>query len=148
MGAALLISGIIAAIATSPAFDRILTHHLGMTVRILCPIISTAWFSLIWAGNDILFSFALGWLTYLVFSAVKPHNAAALFLIFVVIGVCSITLLPVGVELGVELTRNPDGSSAVLWFLCALSSFVSGGSRELIFLCSKRKSVLHHLYIM
>jgi len=55
-----------------------------------------------------------------VLMAVRPHNAPALFLIFIVIGVCSITLLPVGIELGVELTRNPDGSSAILWFLCAL----------------------------
>ena len=148
MGAALLLSGIVAAIVTSPAFDRILTHHLGITVRILCPIIAVAWLSLIWAGNEILLSFPLESLTYFVFSAVMPHNAAALFIIFVVIGVCSITLLPVAVELGVELTRNPDGSSALLWFLCALSFFVSGLSRELIFLCSKRKSVKHNLYIM
>ncbi|KAI0256395.1 MFS general substrate transporter [Lactifluus subvellereus] len=96
MGAALLLSGILAAIATSPVFDRILTHHLGLTVRILCPIIGAAWLSLIWA--------------------VKPHNTVALYAIFSIIGVGSITLLPVGVELGVELTRNPDGSSAVLWF--------------------------------
>jgi len=92
----MLLSGILAAIATSPAFDRILTHHLGITVRSLCPVIALAWLSLIWA--------------------VRPHNAAPLFVIFVVIGVCSITLLPVGIELGVELTRNTDGSSAVLWF--------------------------------
>lgn len=132
MGAALLLSGIVAAIATSPAFDRILTHHLGITVRILCPIIAMGWCSLIWAGKEILLSFLLESLTYLVFSAVRPHNAAALFIIFVVIGVCSITLLPVAIELGVELTRNPDGSSALLWFLCALSFFVSDSFRELI----------------
>ncbi|KAH9985811.1 MFS general substrate transporter [Russula compacta] len=104
MGAAMLLSGIVAAIVTSPTFDRILTHHLGITVRILCPIIGVTWLSLIWA--------------------VRPHNAAALFALFVVIGVCSITLLPVGIELGVELTRNPDGSSAVLWFFGNLLSIV------------------------
>jgi len=104
MGAALLLSGIVAAIATAPVFDRILTHHLGITVRILCPVIAAAWLSLIWA--------------------VRPHNAAALFVIFAVIGVCSITLLPVAIELGVELTRNPDGSSAVLWFFGNLVCFI------------------------
>jgi FLVCR family MFS transporter 7 len=57
MGAALLLSGIIAAIATSPMFDRILTRHLGITVRILCPIIGVAWLSLIWAGKDVLYTF-------------------------------------------------------------------------------------------
>ncbi|KAI0302742.1 MFS general substrate transporter [Russula brevipes] len=96
MGAAMLLSGIVAAIATSPIFDRILTHHLGITARIICPIVGAGWFSLIWA--------------------VRPNNAAALYAILVVIGICSITLLPVAVELAVELTRNPDGSSAVLWF--------------------------------
>jgi len=96
MGAAMLLSGIVAAIATSPIFDRILTHHLGITARIICPIVGAGWLSLIWA--------------------VRPNNAAALYAIFVVIGICSITLLPVAVELAVELTRNPDGSSAVLWF--------------------------------
>jgi hypothetical protein len=54
MGAALLLSGIVAAIATSPIFDRILTHHLGITVRTLCPVIAVAWLSLIWAGTVVL----------------------------------------------------------------------------------------------
>jgi len=33
-----------------------------------------------------------------------------------ILGVGSITLLPIGLELGCELTRNADGSSAILWF--------------------------------
>jgi hypothetical protein len=57
MGAALLLSGILAAIATSPVFDRILTHHRGITVRIFCPTIGTAWLSLIWAGENPYLSF-------------------------------------------------------------------------------------------
>jgi MFS transporter, FLVCR family, MFS-domain-containing protein 7 len=148
MGAALLLSGIVAAIATSPAFDRILTHHLGITVRILCPIVAIAWFSLIWAGRIVLLSFSLESLTYVMRIAVRPHNAVALFVIVVVIGVGSISLLPVAIELGVELTRNPDGSSALLWFLCAYPSPSSAPFRELIFLCSKRKSFMHNFYIM
>ena len=63
MGAALLLSGIIAAIVTSPLFDRILTHHLGITVRILCPVIASAWLSLIWAGKEALLIFPFGSLT-------------------------------------------------------------------------------------
>ena len=51
MGAALLLSGIVAAIVSSPIFDRVLTHHLGITLRILCPLIGAAWLSLIWAGK-------------------------------------------------------------------------------------------------
>jgi len=96
MGAALLLAGIVAAIATAPIFDRVLTHHLGITVRTLCPFIGVAWLSLIWA--------------------VKVNNTGALYTIFIVIGICSISLLPVAIELGVELTRNSDGSSAFLWF--------------------------------
>jgi MFS transporter, FLVCR family, MFS-domain-containing protein 7 len=120
MGAALLLSGIVAAIATSPMFDRILTHHLGITVRILCPIIGVAWLSLIWAGKEVMLTFSAGKANLALRAfLVKPLNTAALFAIFVIIGVGSITLLPVGIELGVELTRNPDGSSAVIWFLCA-----------------------------
>jgi FLVCR family MFS transporter 7 len=52
MGAAMLLSGIVAAIVTSPIFDRVLTHHLGLAVRIICPIVAAAWLSLIWAGKE------------------------------------------------------------------------------------------------
>jgi hypothetical protein len=52
--------------------------------------------------------------------SVKANNTGPLFVIFIIIGICSVTLLPVAIELGVELTRNADGSSALLWFLCVL----------------------------
>jgi FLVCR family MFS transporter 7 len=132
MGAAMLLSGIVAAIVTSPIFDRVLTHHLGLAVRILCPIIAAAWLSLIWAGKNVLLPFSPCSLILAILITVKPHNDAALFAIFIVIGVCSITLLPVAVELGVELTRNTDGSSAVLWFLCALCFFTELPHQRLI----------------
>ncbi|KLO14386.1 MFS general substrate transporter [Schizopora paradoxa] len=96
MGAALLLSGIVAAIITSPLFDRVFTHHLALAARIFTPLIAAAWISLIWA--------------------VRPNNAAALYAIFVIIGVFSVTILPVGLELGVELTRNASASSAALWW--------------------------------
>ena len=115
MGAALLLSGIVGAIASSPLFDRVLTHHLGITVRIFCPIVGVAWLSLIWAGKT---SALLCTIYSHACCSVKPDNTGSLFFIFVLIGICSISLLPVAVELGVELTRNSDGSSAVLWFLC------------------------------
>ena len=115
MGAALLFSGIVAAIASAPIFDRILTHHLGITVRIWRPIIGAAWLSLIWAGEP---SILLSTIYTNALCSVRAHNVGALFAIFVIIGVGSIGLLPVAIELGVELTRNPEGSSAVLWFLC------------------------------
>ncbi|KAG8213882.1 major facilitator superfamily domain-containing protein [Butyriboletus roseoflavus] len=95
LGATLLLSGIVAAAVTAPLFDRFFTHRLGITLKILVPIVAVGWFSLIWA--------------------VRPNNTAALFAIFVVIGICSMTLLPIGLELGVELTRNADASAALLW---------------------------------
>ncbi|KAF7428316.1 hypothetical protein PC9H_007537 [Pleurotus ostreatus] len=96
MGACLLLAGIVAAIATAPLFDRVFTHHLAITAKIVVPIIGAAWLSLIWA--------------------VKPHNTGGLFVIMAIIGICGISVLPVSLELGCELTRNADGSSAILWF--------------------------------
>ncbi|KIJ18763.1 hypothetical protein PAXINDRAFT_110383 [Paxillus involutus ATCC 200175] len=95
MGASLLLAGIIASIVTAPLFDRVFTHRLGLTVKTLIPIVACGWLSLIWA--------------------VRPNNIAALFAIMIIIGTCSVTLLPVGLELGVELTRNADSSAALLW---------------------------------
>ena len=128
----MLLSGIVAAIVTSPIFDRVLTHHLGLAVRIICPIIAAAWLSLIWAGKKVLLPFSLSSLILALLITVRPHNVVALFAIFIVIGVCSITLLPIAIELGVELTGNPDGSSAVLWFLCALCFFTELPHQRLI----------------
>ncbi|KAF9227412.1 MFS general substrate transporter [Gyrodon lividus] len=95
MGASLLLSGIVTSIVTAPLFDRIFTHRLGVTLKILIPIVACGWLSLVWA--------------------VRPNNTAALFAIMVIIGTCSVTMLPVGLELGVELTRNADASAALLW---------------------------------
>jgi hypothetical protein len=49
---------------------------------------------------------------------VKPNNTAALFAIMAINGASSIAMLPVGLELACELTRNSDGSSAIAWFSC------------------------------
>ncbi|KAF9464950.1 major facilitator superfamily domain-containing protein [Collybia nuda] len=111
MGACLLLSGIVAAIITAPLFDRVFTHHLALTAKILVPILAGAWLSLIWA--------------------VKPNNTGGLFAIMALIGICSVVILPVGLELGCELTRNANASSALLWFsgnLCAFVFILSEGA--------------------
>lgn len=100
-GAALLLSGIVAAIITAPLFDRVFTHHLGLAARIFAPIIAACWLALIWAA--------------------RPNNTAALYALFVLIGVFSVTMLPVGLELGCELTRNSSASAAILWWRCVTS---------------------------
>jgi len=104
IGAVMLLSGVVAAISITPILDRILTRHLGTTRKLLFPFIAGSWLSLIWA--------------------VKSNNTAALFVIFVVIGVCSIPFLVVGIELGVALTKNPDESAYVLWFFGNVISIV------------------------
>ncbi|KAJ7358488.1 major facilitator superfamily domain-containing protein [Mycena albidolilacea] len=98
MGATLILSGIVAALVSAPLFDRVLTSHLAITAKVIVPVLSAAWLSLIWAA--------------------RPNNSGALFAIFAIIGVMSITMLPVMLELACEITRNADGSSALLWFAC------------------------------
>ncbi|KAF8197923.1 major facilitator superfamily domain-containing protein [Pholiota molesta] len=96
MGACLLLSGMAAAIISGPVFDRVFTHHLAVTSKCFVPFAAAGWFVLIWA--------------------VRPHNTAALFVIMAIIGIGSIPMLAVGMELACELTRNADSSSAIIWF--------------------------------
>ncbi|KAI0789189.1 major facilitator superfamily domain-containing protein [Abortiporus biennis] len=103
-GAALLLVGIAAAIITSPIYDRYLTHHLALSAKLLCPILGVCWLSLIWA--------------------VKPHNDGAIYFIMAVIGAASLTLLPVALELAVEVTRNAGSSAALMWFSCNILSLM------------------------
>jgi hypothetical protein len=98
LGATLLLSGLVAAIATAPLFDRVFTHHLAIICKVLVAMVSGAWLSLIWA--------------------VKSGDIGGLYAVVAIIGACSVTNLPVGLELGCELTRNSGGSSALLWFSC------------------------------
>jgi len=104
MGAALMLSGLLAAVITSPLFDRVLTHHLALTIRLITPIISAAWFALIWE--------------------VRGNNAGALFALFVIIGIFSVSILPVTLELASEVTRNAATASAILWANGNLMPFI------------------------
>ncbi|KAL0577033.1 hypothetical protein V5O48_004967 [Marasmius crinis-equi] len=96
MGATLLLSGIAAAIIISPLMDRVFTKHLAITLKFFIPCLAGAWLSLIWA--------------------VKPGNTGGLFAIMAIIGVTSVTMLPVGLELGCDVTQNAEASSSLLWF--------------------------------
>ncbi|KAI0351646.1 MFS general substrate transporter [Trametes cingulata] len=95
MGAVLLLVGLVAAAITSPLYDRVLTHHLAFSIKVFCPVLAACWLALIWE--------------------IRPNNAAVLFVLMAVIGATGLTLLPAVLELAVELTRNADGSSAILW---------------------------------
>ncbi|RPD77008.1 MFS general substrate transporter [Lentinus tigrinus ALCF2SS1-7] len=95
MGAALLLVGLVAAAVTAPLYDRVFTHHLALSCKLLTPIMAACWIALIWE--------------------IKPNNDVVLYILMAIIGATSLSLLPVVLELAVELTRNADGSSAILW---------------------------------
>jgi hypothetical protein len=62
-------------------------------------------------------------------------------------GASSIALLPVSLELACELTRNPDGSSAMAWFSCVNAIIKSSICQPLIdFL--QRKPFHRYFHIM
>lgn len=100
MGACLLLTGLVAAIITAPLFDRVFTHHLSITTKVLVPCTAAGWLALIWA--------------------IKPGNTGGLYAIMTIIGVTSLPMLPIALELGCELTRNAEGSSAIMWFTANL----------------------------
>jgi len=95
MGGIFLLSGLLAAIIAAPLFDRVLIHYLAKTVKAALPILSIAWICLIFV--------------------VKPNNLAGVYVVLVAISSVSFILLPVGLELGVEITHNAEASTAILW---------------------------------
>jgi FLVCR family MFS transporter 7 len=46
---------------------------------------------------------------------VKPNNLAGIYVVLIAISSVSFILLPVGLELGVEITHNAETSTAILW---------------------------------
>ncbi|KAI0737523.1 major facilitator superfamily domain-containing protein [Daedaleopsis nitida] len=95
MGGTLLLVGLVTAAITAPLYDRVFTHHLALSIKATVPVMAACWLALIWE--------------------IKPNNEVALFVIMSIIGGTSLSLLPVVLELAVEITRNADGSSAILW---------------------------------
>ncbi|KAG8688713.1 hypothetical protein FRC08_011298 [Ceratobasidium sp. 394] len=103
-GGVLILAGLIGAAVTSPIFDRYLTHHLALASKILIPLLAGSYIGLIWD--------------------VRANNDAGIYVLMVVIGVSSFTLLPISLEIGCEVTRSAETSSAVLWFAGNLLSVV------------------------
>ncbi|KAF8608614.1 MFS general substrate transporter [Ceratobasidium sp. AG-I] len=104
MGGVLILAGIVGAAIMSPVFDRYLTHHLALAAKILIPILAAAYIALIWD--------------------VRANNDVGLYVVMVIIGVASFTLLPIALEIGCEVTRSAETSSAVLWFAGNLISII------------------------
>lgn len=59
MGAVLILTGIVGAAITSPIFDRYLTHHLSLAVKVLIPLLAASYIALIWDGMDPFHTFLL-----------------------------------------------------------------------------------------
>lgn len=97
LGSVLLFVGLGASLIAAPLFDRVFTHHLALVSKILVPIAGGLW---------LVFAFA-----------VKENNTGGLFALVALIGAISVPTLPIALELSCELTRNPDGASALLWSL-------------------------------
>ena len=77
--------------------------------------ISICRLSLIWAGKYLLKSLACDLLISQI-STVRPNNLGGLFAIMTIMGILSLTLLPLSLELACEICRDAETSSATLWF--------------------------------
>ncbi|KAG9008987.1 hypothetical protein FRB90_008665 [Tulasnella sp. 427] len=136
LGAALLISGIVAALITAPLFDRVLSHHLALTVKLVVPVLAGCWLGFIWA--------------------VGTHGLGASYALLAIIGVCSFTLLPVTLELGCEVTRNAELSGAMLWlaanavglFLVLISDVLKAGPNANPPYNLKKQLILHAAFAL
>ncbi|CAG7846129.1 SubName: Full=Uncharacterized protein {ECO:0000313/EMBL:CCA66805.1} [Serendipita indica DSM 11827] len=102
--ATILLAGIVAAITGAPVLGRVFGKRLPWAVRIFLPIISACWIAQIWN--------------------VKPNNDGAIFATMAIIGICSFLLLPIGLELGAEVTRNAEGSCGLLWLNVNFINFI------------------------
>ena len=115
VGGIFLLSGLLAAIIAAPLFYRVLIHYLVKTAKAVLRILSIA---------CICFILLVGqtpWLSIEVIAKqkasciAKPNNFAGIYSVLVAISSVSFILLPVGLELGVEITRNAEAKTAILW---------------------------------
>ncbi|SCV73110.1 BQ2448_7035 [Microbotryum intermedium] len=100
IGAAVIFSGILAAGISAPLLDRYFHFRLALTAKCLVPIIGLSFLLLIWV--------------------IKPKNLAAIFVITVLMGCSSFTMLPIGLEMAAEIGYPSLGiemTSAVLYWL-------------------------------
>ncbi|KZO95536.1 MFS general substrate transporter [Calocera viscosa TUFC12733] len=104
VGAAFLLSGIVAACVTAPIYDRYLTHHLAISARFFVSALGIIYLTLIWG--------------------IRGDGLGGIYAQFVLIGICSFILLPVALELGCEVSRNAETSSAIFWCSANLFSVI------------------------
>ena len=94
-GAVLILTGLVVAAIISPLIDRF--HAFLPVARVLVILVSTCYLVMIWV--------------------IRPNNYAAICVICAILGAASFSLLPLALELAVELTHPipPEVSAAIFW---------------------------------
>lgn len=102
-GTTLIVSGLVAAVIVSPIVDRYGLALIALKIQV--PIIGISYLVLIWTPS----------------LAVE-----ATYVVLGIIGACSFSLLPISLDLLVEVTRPiaPEVTSAVCWMVGQLLSIV------------------------
>jgi MFS transporter, FLVCR family, MFS-domain-containing protein 7 len=94
-GAVLILTGLVVAAIISPLVDRF--HVFYPLTKILILLVATCYLVMIWV--------------------IRPSNYAAICIICAVLGAASFSLLPLALELSVELTHPvpPEVSASIFW---------------------------------
>ncbi|ORY76497.1 major facilitator superfamily domain-containing protein [Leucosporidium creatinivorum] len=101
IGAAVIVSGLIAAIVCAPLLDRYFPFRLALCAKVLVPVIGISFFAL---------TYAVG----------PPPSLGAIFTLAVLLGSSSFTMLPIALELAAEVVwrvAGPDTTSGILYML-------------------------------
>ncbi|GJJ06279.1 hypothetical protein Clacol_000470 [Clathrus columnatus] len=88
-------SGLAAAAITAPLMDRVFTKQINTSAKLMACLLGIAWLGLIWD--------------------VRAHNSGGIFAGMAVIGILSLALLPISLELACELIQDAETSTAILW---------------------------------
>lgn len=94
-GAVLILTGLVVAAIVSPLIDRF--HAFLPVARVLVLLVSICYLVMIWV--------------------IRPNNYAAICAVCAILGAASFSLLPLALELAVELTHPvpPEVSAAIFW---------------------------------
>lgn len=94
-GAVIILAGLVAAIVTSQLFDRVFTTRINSSTKTMAFFLGLSWVGLIWA--------------------VRAHNSGGIFAVMAAIGILSLALLPISLELACELIQDAEVSAAIMW---------------------------------
>lgn len=73
--------------------------------------------------------------------SVRPNNIIPIYVLACIVGILGFLLLPVGLELGCEITRNAETSSAMLWMSGNLFTLIFVLGMQWFFLVAYRPNL-------